>query len=380
VDFSATLHISIARSTQIIGVITFLCGLGGTFFGGWCLDYRGSGKGIFAVTRALELCVAFVSVSIIFALGAVLTTDLTTSMVCLALADFFLFGTGPPVNAALLSVAPKNMRSLAMAMSILLMHALGDLPSPFLMGVITDAVNSIRLALVILCLWLLWTVAFWSGGVALARARGQEFKRIVSLNMARPAHERSALLARRGSTGQFYYAPQQQGEPRSANANQAARQQHRSGLSYQSSGGGGGGEHSDGRSGPSNSGARVRTLSSSSQQQHSGSNTPGGSRRSRSTASTPQQQYRRTGYVSAAAAAAAAAAGGGKSGRSRSASPAVAAGGRASYGSFEAAAQQQQPPAMVVGYAPEGAAANGNGQQRRVSRGASASEFKHALE
>lgn len=218
VDFSKTLGISISRSTQIIGVITFSCGLGGTFFGGWCLDKRGGARGIFAVISALELCCVFVSLSIVFALGAVLATDLTMSMICLALADFFLFGTGAPVNAALLSVAPRDMRSLAMAMSILLMHALGDLPSPFLMGYITDQVNSIQLALVILCLWLLWTVFFWSIGVALARRRAEAFKAVLRLNMSRPIHERTALLGgtgairgprgstleRRGSTGQFY--------------------------------------------------------------------------------------------------------------------------------------------------------------------------------
>ena len=220
VDFSKTLGISISRSTQIIGLITFSCGLGGTFFGGWCLDKRGGARGIFAVISALELCCVFVSLSIVFALGAVLATDLTVSMVCLALADFFLFGTGAPVNAALLSVAPRDMRSLAMAMSILLMHALGDLPSPFLMGYITDQVNSIQLALVILCLWLLWTVFFWCIGVALARRRAEAFKAVLRHNMSRPIHERTALLGggagpgirgprgsimeRRGSTGQFY--------------------------------------------------------------------------------------------------------------------------------------------------------------------------------
>jgi hypothetical protein len=178
------------------------CGLGGTFFGGWAMDWRGGSKGIFAVISALELCCFFTTLAIVFALAAVMALDLTTSMVCLALADFFLFATGAPINASLLSVAPKNMRSLAMAMSILLMHALGDLPSPFLMGVITDQVGSIRLALMCLCLWLLWTVLFWGLGVWLARGRAQAFKVQLAHDMSLPASERSALL-RRGSTGSF---------------------------------------------------------------------------------------------------------------------------------------------------------------------------------
>ena len=224
VDFSKNLHIGLSRATRMIGAITFFCGLGGTFAGGWCLDYRGASKGIFAVISALELCCVFTTLSIIFALAAVMTDDLTLSMVSLALADFFLFATGAPVNAALLSVAPKNMRSLAMAMSILLMHALGDLPSPFLMGVITDQVGSIRLALICLCLWLFWTVLFWGIGVYLARGRADAFRRQLSLDMSLPVDQRwhapnnkrkmahdnrqesstltaTGSLARRGSTG-----------------------------------------------------------------------------------------------------------------------------------------------------------------------------------
>lgn len=211
VDFSKTLNIGLGRSTRMIGAITFCCGLGGTFFGGWCLDYRGGSKGIFAVISALEICCVFTTISIGFALAAVLAVDLTTCMVCLALADFFLFATGAPVNASLLSVAPKNMRSLAMAMSILLMHALGDLPSPFLMGLITDEVGSIRTAMICLVLWLLWTVLFWAFGVKLARRRADAFRRQLEHDMSIPPNrqeqrdaERRDNLARRGSTGGLY--------------------------------------------------------------------------------------------------------------------------------------------------------------------------------
>jgi len=218
VDFSKIIGISLSRSTQTIGLITFSCGLGGTFFGGAMLDWRGGGsKGIFAVVKALELSVAFTALSIVFALASVLTARLIPSMICLAFANFFLFGTSAPVNAALLSVAPRNMRSLAMAMSILLMHALGDLPSPFLMGWMTDELGSVQLALIILCLWLLWTVVFWASGVHLAKRRAEAFKKQLQADMAMPVHERTALLgatsaapsskqarlSRRGSTGDF---------------------------------------------------------------------------------------------------------------------------------------------------------------------------------
>lgn len=50
VDFAIHLHIGLGRSTRMIGAITFVCGLGGTFFGGW-VRQRGEEEGH---TRACE--------------------------------------------------------------------------------------------------------------------------------------------------------------------------------------------------------------------------------------------------------------------------------------------------------------------------------------
>ncbi len=56
-----------------------------------------------------------------------------------------------------------------MAMSIFFMHLLGDMPSPFLLGFLTDHIGDVRLAMLILCLWLLWTVLFWGAAWLLAK-------------------------------------------------------------------------------------------------------------------------------------------------------------------------------------------------------------------
>ena len=180
VDFAAMLDMSIEQSTKAIGIITFFCGILGTGFGGWALDYWKKGKSSRkeqAVLASLEICVVFTSVSIALGVLSILMRQAVPSLALLALSNFFLFSTSAPINACLLSVAPPALRSLAMAMSILLMHLLGDLPSPFLLGWLTEALGGeVRVGLLCLLSWLCWTVMFWSFGAVLARRQVTELK------------------------------------------------------------------------------------------------------------------------------------------------------------------------------------------------------------
>ena len=178
IDFSNLLHLSIEQSTKAIGIITFFCGILGTGFGGWSLDYwkKGTSKKIQAVLASLEICVMYTTISIGFGVLSILTTRPAVSLGLLAASNFFLFSTSAPINAALLSVAPPDLRSLAMAMSILIMHLLGDLPSPFLMGLVTEWLGSVRFSLLMLLSWLGWTVMLWSFGAVLARRQVEQMK------------------------------------------------------------------------------------------------------------------------------------------------------------------------------------------------------------
>ena len=58
--------------------------------------------------------------------------------VFIALAMFFLFLNIGPSNTAIANVTPANMRATAFAANILVIHLLGDVPSPYLMGWIKD--------------------------------------------------------------------------------------------------------------------------------------------------------------------------------------------------------------------------------------------------
>ena len=178
VDFAKMLNLSIEQSTKAIGIITFFCGILGTGFGGWSLDFwkKGTSKKIQAVLASLEICVLYTSISIGFGVLSIVVVRPVPSLALLAASNFFLFATSAPINAALLSVAPPDLRSLAMAMSILIMHLLGDLPSPFLLGIVTELCGDVRLSLLMLLSWLGWTVTLWSFGAVLARKEVEQLK------------------------------------------------------------------------------------------------------------------------------------------------------------------------------------------------------------
>jgi ABC-type spermidine/putrescine transport system permease subunit I len=94
----------------------------------------------------------------------------------LAAAMFLLFlGTGP-VNTLIVETVPVSLRASAMAMSIFMIHLFGDFWSPELVGHLSDTLNSLKKAVLILPpilllgggLWLLLGVKTLRGSKATA--------------------------------------------------------------------------------------------------------------------------------------------------------------------------------------------------------------------
>jgi predicted MFS family arabinose efflux permease len=117
----------------IVGAITVLGGLGGTAIGGWIAQMW-----LKTNRRALYLISAW---------SALLTVP--PAMMCffgprwamvpgLALALFFIFLGNGPLNAAIVNSVSGAIRSTAIAMELFLIHALGDAPSPRLIGLVSD--------------------------------------------------------------------------------------------------------------------------------------------------------------------------------------------------------------------------------------------------
>ena len=117
----------------IVGGITVLGGLGGTAIGGWIAQ-----RWLRTNKRALYLISAW---------SALLTVP--PAMLCffgpkwamvpgLALAQFFIFLGNGPLNAAIVNSVSGAIRATAIAMELFLIHALGDAPSPRLIGLVSD--------------------------------------------------------------------------------------------------------------------------------------------------------------------------------------------------------------------------------------------------
>ncbi len=126
----------IGAAGTIMGGITVVCGLGGTVVGGVLAQWwsKKNAKALYLVP-ALGAALALPPALICF-FGP---KSLTLPMLGIAVFIIFL-GTGP-VNAATLNAVPANLRSAAMAGQLFALHIFGDMPSSWVIGVVSQHTN-----------------------------------------------------------------------------------------------------------------------------------------------------------------------------------------------------------------------------------------------
>jgi MFS family permease len=119
-----------------LGAITAATGLGGTAAGGWLaqLWLRRNHRALYLVSAWSALLTIPFGVLCFFGPRAVMLPALGLAMFCIFL------GTGP-LNAAIVNAVPASVRATAIAVELFLIHALGDTPSPWLIGVVSDHSN-----------------------------------------------------------------------------------------------------------------------------------------------------------------------------------------------------------------------------------------------
>src|SRR5439155_192848 len=85
-------------------------------------------------------------------------------------AGLCLFASTGPINSAIVNVVSPHMRATAVALSIFTIHLLGDVPSPSLVGALSDARSLgeavLIIPLAVLAGGIIWTYAAWRGGRA----------------------------------------------------------------------------------------------------------------------------------------------------------------------------------------------------------------------
>jgi MFS family permease len=163
--------LDLARADILVGGVTAVAGLGGTFVGGYIGD-RLAARVRHGHLWLSGLATLAASLPAWLALTA---TSPTTYQTSLFVAEFLLFLSTGPINVVIVSAVPAGMRAMAMAVSIFVIHALGDALSPPIIGTLADlgglarAVTVVPLAIVVA--GLVWTAT------ALTAAPNRESRR-----------------------------------------------------------------------------------------------------------------------------------------------------------------------------------------------------------
>ncbi len=150
-----------AQATVQFGAIVVVTGFVGTYGGGWLGDrlLKISRQAYLWLSGAVTLLAAPLT---LLALAAPQPYVYWPAIIA---AELCLFASTGPVNSAIVNEVSPHMRATAVALSIFTIHILGDVPSPSLVGMISDARSLGDAVLIIpvavLAGGLIWTYAAW---------------------------------------------------------------------------------------------------------------------------------------------------------------------------------------------------------------------------
>ena len=127
-------HVPHAAATTGFGAIVIVTGFLGTFIGGWLGDHlhRHTRQAYLWFSGLITLLAAPCT------LLALLAPTPALYYPGIVLAELLLFMSTGPINAAIVNIATPLERASAVALSMFLIHLLGDVPSPLLIGWVSD--------------------------------------------------------------------------------------------------------------------------------------------------------------------------------------------------------------------------------------------------
>jgi MFS family permease len=133
-SFLARVHnIPLDRANLNLGAITVIDGFVATLIGGWLGDqYLKRRSSAYYVLSAISMLLAFPAALLAF-YGPV-----SWMYAAMYVAEFFLFLNTGPLNAAIVNSVSPEIRATAVGVNLFIIHILGDVPSPLLIGFISD--------------------------------------------------------------------------------------------------------------------------------------------------------------------------------------------------------------------------------------------------
>lgn len=150
--------LELARADLIVGGLTVVAGLSGTFIGGYLGDLLSN-----RVKRGQLWVCGLSSIAAIVPTWLALTVSSSPAyLVWLFTAEFLLFISTGPVNVEIVNVVPIRSRALAMAGSIFAIHLLGDAISPPAVGWLAD-MSSLAKAVLIMPIAIALSGIIWTG-------------------------------------------------------------------------------------------------------------------------------------------------------------------------------------------------------------------------
>ena len=123
-----------SRSDVVLGGITVVAGVAGTLAGGVAADSAGADA-----RAAIRVCAVSGAVAFAFLELAFWVDTFAAFAVLFFLGQAFAFGVQAPVNAVVLRSVRARERPLACSLVTVIIHALGDVPTPPLFGLALEA-------------------------------------------------------------------------------------------------------------------------------------------------------------------------------------------------------------------------------------------------
>jgi len=140
---------SLGQAGLYVGAVTATAGLAGTAFGGWAAHHwlKRNEQALYLISSlSALLAVPFALFSFIGPRWGMLP-GIWVAIFCIML------GNGP-LNAAIVNSVGPGVRASAIAIELFMIHALGDAPSPWLIGLVSDKTN-LRIGLTVTLLTML---------------------------------------------------------------------------------------------------------------------------------------------------------------------------------------------------------------------------------
>jgi MFS transporter, Spinster family, sphingosine-1-phosphate transporter len=145
-NFLERVHgIPAVKATTSFGAIVVVTGFLGTFAGGWLGDYwlKKSRQAYLWMSGWITLIAAP------FAVVALTASAPSVFYPAIVVAELLLFMSTGPVNSAIVNLVSPTQRASALALSMFTIHLLGDVPSPVLIGYLSDASSLAKAVLIV---------------------------------------------------------------------------------------------------------------------------------------------------------------------------------------------------------------------------------------